>query len=85
MTNYFDKGSKRISATARLPIAVSRKLETKRDMIQEITELKISKNDLVTIGAILIAETNVNEEMLSNIESLSDLLSLYKKLNSKSE
>lgn len=85
MSKHFEKGIRRVNATARLPLAVSEKLETVRDKIRENTELKISKNDLVTIGAILVAETIISETDLSNIESISEIHSLFKELNSQSE
>jgi len=85
MSNYFEKGVKRTSATARLPLAISEKLDQLRDLIQQETTLKISKNDLVTIGAILIAETHIKKEDLSNVGSISEIHSLFKKLNSKQE
>ena len=78
MSKYFERGIKRESATARLPLSVSTTLSQKRDFISGETGIKISKNDLVTIGAILIAESKITSEQLAEVESMSDLLSLFR-------
>lgn len=83
MNNYFDRKISRVSATARIPEKISDDLIKLRDLIRSESGLKISKNDLITLSAIILAET-VNEadqtlkDDLKKAQSLNDLLEIFK-------
>ncbi|MGP4944097.1 hypothetical protein [Pseudoalteromonas nigrifaciens] len=77
LNNYFDKGISRTSSTARIPKEVHEELCILKDKIRNNTDLKVSLNDLVTIGAIIVAKTDPNElEGLDKIKSYNDLIRL---------
>lgn len=78
--NYFDRGVNRISGTARIPESVDKDLVKLRDLIREETNIKVSKNDLVTIGAIIISQIDrENLQELKEVGSYNELLTELKK------
>jgi hypothetical protein len=78
MNNYFEKGTPRQSLTARLPNKVADDLTIHKQSITQKTGLKISRNDLLTIGGILISELDFDEKSLESVNSLSELTALIK-------
>lgn len=78
--NYFEKGVDRTSSTARIPKEVHKNLSDFKDTINERSSLNVSLNDLVTIGAIIVAKTSAKDlDGLNNLNSYSDLLELLEK------
>lgn len=82
MSKYFDRKISRVSATARIPEEISDDLNKLKDLVRSSSGLKISKNDLITLSAIMLAE-NVDQddealqEKLKKANSLHDLLEIF--------
>ena len=78
--NYFEKGVDRTARTTRKPKEVHKNLSDFKDTINERSGLNVSLNDLVTIGAIIVAKTSAKDlDGLNNLNSYSDLLELLEK------
>ena len=78
MMNYFERGIARDTSTTRLPKKLRSEIQETAKKISENADLKISANDILTIGAILVCEANIDNEQLKKLNSISDLCDLLK-------
>lgn len=77
-SNYFERGTPRQSITTRLPKKIVSDLASQSASISQSTNMKISRNDLLTISGILVAELELDVDSLKSVDSLSGLADLIK-------
>lgn len=75
---YFERGIERQSLTTRLPSTVVDDLTDIKDAINQHSGTRVSRNDLLTIGGILISELKIADHELDDVHGLSDLYTLLK-------
>jgi len=74
--NYFERGLQRKSSTVRTPVKLQKELETMLNNINEHSDIKISMNDLLTIGNIQLTCNNIDYDLLKTANSLHDICNI---------